>query len=34
MHRVDLLAWVQLESLAPNRVGNAVVAFRAQRQQI
>jgi hypothetical protein len=34
MHRVNLLAWIQLESLAPNRIGNGVMALRAQRQEV
>jgi hypothetical protein len=34
MHRINALARIQLESLAPNRIGNAVMALRAERQKI
>jgi len=34
MHRINLLAWVQLESLPPNRIGNAVMAFATKCQEV
>jgi hypothetical protein len=34
VNRINALAWVQLEALAPNGIGNAVMALGAERQKI